>query len=68
MRVENAIFVMAGTMVLLGTVLAALLSPWFLLLTGFVGANMVQSAFTGFCPAEIILRRLGFKSCCQKSA
>jgi hypothetical protein len=68
MHVENAIFVLAGTLILLGTVLALLVSPWFLLLTGFVGANMFQSAFTGFCPAEIIFRKLGMKSCCQKSA
>jgi hypothetical protein len=64
MHVEKAVFVMAGTLILLGTILAALLSPWFLLLTGFVGVNMIQSAFTGFCPAVIIFRKLGLKSCC----
>ncbi len=68
MIVERAIFVLAGTLILLGTVLALLVSPWFLLLTGFVGANMFQSAFTGFCPAAIIFRKLGMKSCCQKTA
>jgi hypothetical protein len=62
MCVESAIYVLAGTLVLTGTILAALVSPWWLLLPGFVGFNLVQSAFTGFCPAEIIFRRLGLRS------
>jgi hypothetical protein len=61
MRVESAVYLMAGTMVLIGTTLAYTVSPWWLLLTAFVGLNLVQSAFTGFCPAEIIYRRLGLK-------
>jgi len=61
MCVESAVYMMAGTMILIGTVLALLVSPWWLLLTGFVGANLLQSAFTGFCPAEMIFRRLGLK-------
>ncbi len=64
MCVERAIYVLAGSLVLTGTILAVLVSPWFLLLTGFVGANLLQSAFTGFCPAEKIFRRLGLKSQC----
>ena len=59
MTIEKAIRVLAGSFVLLSTVLATLTSPWFLLRTAFVGANLVQSAFTGFCPAETVLRRLG---------
>ena len=49
----------AGAMVLLGTILAATVSSKFLLLTGFVGANLLQSAFTGFCPLAKILKRSG---------
>jgi hypothetical protein len=64
MCVERAIYVLAGSLVLVGTILAVLVSPWFLIVTGFVGANLLQSAFTGFCPAEKIFRRLGLKSQC----
>ena len=39
--------------------LAHFVNPWWLLLAVFVGVNLIQSAFTGFCPAEIILRKLG---------
>jgi DUF2892 family protein len=56
---ERAIRVIAGSFVLVSLVLAQLVNPWWLLLAGFVGANLVQSAFTGFCPAELLLRRLG---------
>jgi hypothetical protein len=49
----------AGAMVLLGTVLAVTVSSRFLLLTGFVGANLLQSSFTGFCPLAKILKRAG---------
>jgi hypothetical protein len=67
MCVEKAIHVLAGTLVLIGTISAILVSHWWLLLVGFVGANLVQSAFTGFCPAEKIFRRLGLKSqCCSQ--
>lgn len=59
MTLENAIRVMAGTMVLLSLTLSRLHSEYWLLLTAFVGVNLIQSAFTGFCPAENILRGLG---------
>lgn len=62
MRVESAVYMLAGTMVLVSTVLSLTVSPWWLLLTGFVGLNLVQSAFTGFCPAEIIFKKLGLKT------
>jgi hypothetical protein len=45
-------------------VLAAAFSPWWLLLPGFVGFNLLQASFTGFCPAAIVLRRLGVKGGC----
>jgi hypothetical protein len=60
MPVESAIRVLAGSLVLLSLTLAYRVSPWWLLLAAFVGVNLIQSSFTGFCPAEIVLRRLGF--------
>ena len=59
MKTESYIRILAGTMVLLSLVLAHYFNTWWLLLAAFVGVNLIQSAFTGFCPAEIILRTLG---------
>ena len=59
MKMENAIRILAGTMVLISISLAHWVSPWWLLLAVFVGVNLIQSALTGFCPAEIILKKLG---------
>ncbi len=59
MNLESAIRVLAGTLVLASVVLSRLVSPWWLLLAAFVGLNLIQSAFTGFCPAELILKKLG---------
>lgn len=70
MRLESAIRVLAGTFVLLSLALYWFVSPWGLLLAAFVGLNLIQSAFTGFCPAENILRRLGVSegaSCTPRS-
>ena len=61
MNVDRAVFALAGTMVLIGTALGVWVSPWWLLLAAFVGANMLQAAFTGFCPAASIFNRLGLK-------
>ncbi|TXH62370.1 MAG: DUF2892 domain-containing protein [Tolumonas sp.] len=61
MNVGNAVRVMAGTMVLLSVALTYWVSPWFVLLTLFVGVNLIQSAFTGFCPAEKVFRKMGLK-------
>jgi hypothetical protein len=55
MKVESLVRVLAGTMVLLSLVLAHYLGSGWLILAGFVGINLIQSAFTGFCPAEFIL-------------
>jgi hypothetical protein len=58
-KLEGAIRILAGTLIHVSLALAHWVSSLWLLLTGFVGLNLVQSAFTGFCPAEIIFRRLG---------
>jgi len=60
MKSESLIRILAGGFVLLGTALAHFASPWWLLLPVFVGFNLIQSAFTGFCPAEVIFRKLGW--------
>jgi len=68
MPTENAIRVLAGTMILASVAMTHFVSPWWLLLSCFVGLNLIQSAFTGFCPAEIILKRLGITEgdCCSQ--
>ncbi|HET9485153.1 MAG TPA: DUF2892 domain-containing protein [Xanthomonadales bacterium] len=59
MNVDRFVLAFAGCMVLLSLALALLFSPWWLLLAAFVGANMLQAAFSGFCPLAMILKRLG---------
>lgn len=61
MTVDKAVRALAGTIVLLSVALTYWVSPWFVLLTLFVGANLLQSAFTGFCPAEKVFRMIGLK-------
>ena len=61
MNVDRAVFAMAGTMVLASLVLGWLVNPYWLLLAAFVGANMLQAAYTGFCPAAVIFNKLGHK-------
>jgi Protein of unknown function (DUF2892) len=67
MKLENAIRALAGTFTLVSLALAHYVSPHWLWFTAFVGANLLQSAFTGFCPAEMILKKLGVGgSCCAR--
>lgn len=69
MTIDRAVLALAGSMILLSAAMAWLVSPYWLLLTAFVGANLLQSAFTGFCPAATVFRKLGLKPgaafCCQ---
>lgn len=62
MTIENGIRVLAGTMVLLSVILTQFVHPYFVWLTVFAGLNLLQSAFTGFCPATFFLKLLGCKS------
>jgi hypothetical protein len=64
MNIDRAVFALAGTLILLSTLLALVLSPWWLLLTAFVGLNMFQASFTGFCPAALVLKRFGLRRGC----
>ena len=61
LSLEHAVDAFAGTMVLLSVVLTQFVHPGFVWLTVFVGVNLFQQSFTGFCPAAIVLRKLGFK-------
>ncbi len=58
MSIERKIRILAGSFILLSLALSQIHSPWWLLMTTFVGINLLQSAFTGFCPAENIFRKL----------
>mgnify|MGYP001331299670 FL=1 len=64
MTLDRMIFAFAGFMVLLSLALTHFISPWFWLLTAFVGLNLLQSAFTGFCPAAMIFKKLGVRAGC----
>lgn len=61
MTVERALRLMAGVVILVSLALAQYVSPYWYLLTAFVGVNLLQSAFTNWCPAMTIFRRLGLK-------
>lgn len=64
MNIDRAVLAFAGMMILVSLALAWLFSPYWLLLTAFVGLNLLQAAFTGFCPAAIILGKLGLSEGC----
>ena len=70
MTTENAIRILAGTFVLTSVALAHWVNPNWLWLAVFVGINLIQSAFTHFCPAEMIFRKLGVgggkSACCPR--
>ena len=63
MKLNEALRLLAGVMVLLSVGLAVYADRNFLWLTAFVGANLLQSAFTGWCPAIWLFRKLGLKEC-----
>jgi len=61
MTLDRAVLAFAGLIILASLALAHFVHPAWLWLTAFAGANLLQSAFTGFCPAAIVFRRLGVK-------
>ena len=64
---ERVLFLLAGTMTVLSAALAALVSPWFLLVTAFVGANQLAFVAFGNCPSSWFLERhLGFRRGCPR--
>ena len=62
MNVDKAVLAFAGCVVLLSVGLAHFVSPWWMLLAVFAGANMLQASFTGFCPAAMIFKKLGCRA------
>ena len=62
MTVDNGVRVVAGTFVLISLGLGLKVNPWWFCFTAFVGVNLIQSAFTGFCPAATLLKKCGLKA------
>ncbi|HEX6995516.1 MAG TPA: DUF2892 domain-containing protein [Gammaproteobacteria bacterium] len=60
--VERGVAAFAGAMVVLSVALTYWVHPGFVWLTVFIGANLFQQAFTGFCPAAIVMRKAGLRS------
>jgi hypothetical protein len=61
MSIERIVLAFAGTLILVSLVLSYFVSPYWLALAAFVGLNLFQSAFTGFCPLAIILKKFGYR-------
>ena len=64
MSIDRMVMAFAGTVILVSLLLAHYTSGWWLLLTAFVGLNLLQAAFTGFCPLAIILKKFGVQPGC----
>ena len=65
MTVESWLRLIAGVFVMVSVTLGWFVTPWFFLFTAFVGANLFQSGFTGWCPMMASLRSLGVKEACD---
>jgi hypothetical protein len=61
MTIDRIVLAFAGTVILISLLLSQLHGPGWLWLTAFVGANLLQSAFTGFCPLASILKAIGIR-------
>lgn len=61
MTIDRIVMAFAGTVVLVSVLLAVYVNINFLWLTGFVGANLLQSSLTGFCPLAIVLKKIGIQ-------
>lgn len=61
MSLDRAVLAFAGVMILLSVALTLWVSPLFMWFTVFIGANMLQSAFTGWCPAAMLFKKLGVR-------
>jgi hypothetical protein len=62
MSIDRFVLAFAGAMILVSLLLGHYVSPYWFWFTAFVGANLLQSAFTGFCPMALILRKVGVRS------
>lgn len=61
MSLDRMVLAFAGAMVLVSVILTVFVHPLFVWFTVFIGANLLQSAFTGFCPAAMIFKKLGIR-------
>lgn len=68
MNIEQLLRAIAGSFILVSVALGYWVHPAFFLFTAFVGANLLQSAFTNMCPMITILRKLGVRACGEKTA
>ena len=68
MNIDRAVLAMAGTMIVISVLLTTLVSGWWLLLTTFVGLNLLQSSVTGFCPAAVVFATVGLSPGCAFAA
>jgi len=59
MSIDRIVLAFAGSMIILSLLLSYFVSPYWLALAAFVGVNLLQSAFTGFCPLAMILKKAG---------
>jgi len=59
MSIDRVVLLFAGSVVLAASILAYLVSPYWLILSGFVGLNLMQASVTGFCPLAMILKKVG---------
>ncbi|GGW26674.1 sulfurtransferase [Gemmobacter lanyuensis] len=64
MTLDRSVMLFAGCMVLLSVVLTTFVSPLFIWFTVFIGLNLIQSSFTGICPAATVFKMLGIREGC----
>jgi hypothetical protein len=64
MTIDRVVMAFAGTAILFSLILSLWQSPYWLWLTAFVGANLLQASFTGFCPLATVLKAVGVKAGC----
>jgi hypothetical protein len=61
MNIDRLVYAVAGSFILISVALSQIHSPYWLLFTAFVGANLLQSSITGFCPMAVILKKIGVR-------
>lgn len=61
MNIDRAVMMFAGVVIVVGVILSLTVHPWWIALTVFAGLNLFQAGITGFCPAAMVFKRLGFQ-------
>ena len=62
MNIDRLVLTIAGSFILLSVLLSVFHSPYWLFFTAFVGANLLQASFTGFCPIAVLFKKVGVKT------